>query len=464
MNPVIVIPTYWSDPEYHEPEDLFGSYDHMTPIDREGELGRCLRSLREVKGICRIIIPVISEGLPEGQASQKVQSICAQFPELDIIVIGPAELAAIYKRLDDLGLPGYKEAVNTVGYGSVRNLGLLIAAILGHTEIVFVDDDEVVSDADFLINALYGLGKLTKRGIPVLAKTGYYLDRRGSWEAREKDPWYNVAFKQSEAFNEWIRGAMNGPRLVPSNSCYGGCIAVHHEAFKRVAFDPWITRGEDLDYMINLRMYGLDMWFDNKWSVRHLPPKLTSEAVRFRQDCYRWVYERRKLEYLRSQIDLLQVRPRDLDPYPGPFVDSSITSRLFVTGILRSIARPETGGYFRAALQSRKDAERYAQEHCVQYFRFQTVWPQLVGALENDQELSQVITQGRERMHSGYTDKFDVISPADIWEKETADADNIARRWARNDVAGQNADRRSQVPTSRTSAPRRGGRGHGQHE
>ena len=431
MNPVIIIPTYWSSPDYEPPEDLFSAYDHMTPINQEGELPRCLKSLREVKGVCRIVVIVISEGLPEGQASQKVQSICAQFPSLDTVVIGPGEVAAIYQRLDEMGLPEYKEAVTTTGYGSVRNLGLLLAAIMGHTEVVFIDDDEVITDPDFLIKALYGLGKLTKRGIPILAKTGYFLDRRGSWEAKSKDPWYNVAFKQNEAFNEWIRSAMKGPRLVPSNSCYGGCTSIHHEAFKRVAFDPWITRGEDLDYMINLRMYGLDMWFDNQWFLRHLPPRTLSESTRFRQDVYRWIYEHRKIEYLRSQIDLLQIRPRDLDPYPGPFVDSSISSRLTVTGLLRSIGRPDTSGYFHAAVQARRDAEQYAQDHCSQYFRFQTVWPQLISALENDAPLAQVITGGRERMHSGYTDKFSIISPEDVWEKETEDANSIAHRWER---------------------------------
>lgn len=80
MNPVMVIPTYWCGVDYHAPEELFRSYDHMTPINREGELGRCLKSLLEVRGICRIIIPVISEDLPEGQATTKVQAIVSQFP------------------------------------------------------------------------------------------------------------------------------------------------------------------------------------------------------------------------------------------------------------------------------------------------------------------------------------------------------------------------------------------------
>ena len=67
--------------------------------------------------------------------------------------------------------------------------------------------------------------------------------------------------------------AMRGPRLSRSNHVCGGCLALHKEAFKRLSFDPWIARGEDLDYMLDLRMYGSDIWLDNQWSLRHLPPE-----------------------------------------------------------------------------------------------------------------------------------------------------------------------------------------------
>lgn len=111
------------------------------------------------------------------------------------------------------------------------------------------------------------------------------------------------------------------PRLSRSNHVCGGCLAVHKEAFRRLAFDPWITRGEDLDYMLDLRMYGSDIWFDNQWVLRHLPPRTASEGTRFRQDIFRWLYEYRKLEYSRALIDLQQVKPASLEPYPGPFLE-----------------------------------------------------------------------------------------------------------------------------------------------
>ncbi len=444
MNPVIIIPSYWSGRKYDPPvEAIISSYDHMTPINAEGELPRCLKSLQTVRGICRIVITVVSEPSVENEAASRVRQIADQFPNLNILVVGYQGMERIHERLEQLGHADFKEAVTLSGYGSVRNAGLLVAAILGHTEVVFIDDDEVITDPDFLEKALYGLGKLTKRGIPVLAKTGFYLDRRGSWEAKEDNQWYNVAWKLGESFNKWIRPVMEGARLSPANSACGGCLAIHIEGFKRVAFDPWITRGEDLDYMLNMRMYGFDVWFDNTWSLRHLPPETVSEALRFRQDIYRWTYEHRKLEYLRSQIDLLPINPKDLEPYPGPFLESSITTRMFFTAILRSIARPEKQGYFQVARKAHKEADAYAQKNCSRYFRFQYRWPELISSLENDAVLQEQIAGANQPVHRGFTGQFKEISSEMLEEEVIGNAEDIARRWASGDVSGRTQARRS---------------------
>ena len=34
----------------------------------------------------------------------------------------------------------------------------------------------MVDDPEFLTKAMYGLGKLTRQGVPIVAKTGYYLN------------------------------------------------------------------------------------------------------------------------------------------------------------------------------------------------------------------------------------------------------------------------------------------------
>ena len=251
MNPVIVIPTFVSARRRKEGGSVLTTYDHATPISQPGELPRLLASLQKVRGAGQIIVLVVSEPSIENQAAEKVQSVVSRFPSLNTVVIGAPELALIQQRMEQLGLGKLQKEIGLSGYGAVRNLGLVMADVLGFDSVVFLDDDEVVDDADFLQKAMYGLGKLTKKGIPILAKTGFYFNSEGSYLSKSQDKWYNHFWQQGKAFNKWISKAMRGPRLSRSNHTCGGCLALHKEAFKRLSFDPWIARGEDLDYMLD---------------------------------------------------------------------------------------------------------------------------------------------------------------------------------------------------------------------
>lgn len=182
---------------------------------------------------------------------------------------------------------------------------------------------------------------------------------------------------------------MKGPRLSRSSHVCGGLLVLHKQAFTRLAFDPWVARGEDLDYMLNLRMYGSDIWFDNQLALKHLPPEIQSEGVRFRQDIYRWLYEYRKLEYSRTQIDLLQLRAQDLKPYPGIFLDSDIERRIKLTARLRSFGRPDKKEYRAAAKAATGEASIFAQRNCKNYFEFQRIWPQFMDCISGDKNLQQ---------------------------------------------------------------------------
>ncbi len=397
MNPVIVIPTFVSSRRRKDGGGVLTTYDHATPISQPGELPRLLTSLQKVRGLGQIIVLVISEPSIEAQAAEKVQATVSRFSSLNAVVVGAPELALIQQRMEQLGLGKLQKEIGLAGYGAARNLGLVLADVLGFDSIVFLDDDEVVDDADFLQKAMYGLGKLTKKGIPILAKTGFYFNSEGSYLSKSQDKWYNHFWQQGKAFNKWITKAMRGPRLSRSNHVCGGCLALHKEAFKRLSFDPWIARGEDLDYMLDLRMYGSDIWFDNKWSLRHLPPETESEGTRFRQDIFRWLYEYRKMEYSRTQIDLMQVKPSSLEPYPGPFLEPGITKRIRMTAFLRSLARPDKRAYRKAAKAATGEATTYAQRNCSKYFEFQFVWPELMARMENDQILRTALVQSAAR-------------------------------------------------------------------
>ena len=393
MNPVVVVPVFISARRRKEGGTMLTTYDHATPISAPGELPRLLASLQKVRGLGQVLVLVVSEPSIENQASEKVQAAVSRFPSLNTLVIGSSELALVQQRMEQLGLGKLQKEIGLAGYGAVRNLGLVMANVLGYDSVVFLDDDEVVDDADFLQKAMYGLGKLTKKGIPILAKTGFYFNSEGSYLSKSQDKWYNHFWQQGRAFNKWISKAVRGPRLSRSNHVCGGCLALHREAFRRMSFDPWIARGEDLDYMLNLRMYGSDIWFDNQWSLRHLPPETASEGTRFRQDIFRWLYEYRKMEYSRTQIDLLQVKPSSLEPYPGPFLEPGITKRIRLTAFLRSLARPDKRAYRKAAKAATGEATTYAQRNCAKYFEFQFVWPELMARMEGDQILRTALLQ-----------------------------------------------------------------------
>jgi hypothetical protein len=228
----------------------------------------------------------------------------------------------------------------------------------------------------------------------VLVKSGFYTDRKGNWKSKATHAWYNRYWEQGELFNKWITKAMGASRLSRSNVLSGGLMAIHREAYRRVSFDPWIPRGEDLDYLLNIRMYGGGVWFDNKWSVQHLPPTERNEAQRFKQDIYRWIYEHRKLEFSKTQIDLLRIQPHSLDPYPGPFLENSITTRVFVTALLRTIGRAkDRQGYFKAAQAARREAKAYAEMFCAKYFEFQLGWAQILAAFEADPQLKALFSE-----------------------------------------------------------------------
>ena len=157
MNPVVVIPTFVSTRSQREGGSIIATYDHPTPLSQEGDLPRCLESLTKVEGIGQIIVVVAAEPSIAHKAAQKTQAIAARFPELHIAVIGAAEAGLVQQRMEQLGLGKLTREVGLSGYGAVRNLGLVVACALGFDAVVFLDDDEVVTDADFLRRAMYGL-------------------------------------------------------------------------------------------------------------------------------------------------------------------------------------------------------------------------------------------------------------------------------------------------------------------
>jgi hypothetical protein len=410
LAPCVVIPTFWARRRGRFTDRLINVYDHPTPVDQDGPLPDCLRSLQRVDGLGRVVVLVAAtDASVEHEAEDRVHSILAEFPDIDWLVFGPAEIGSLHRRLEQLEFSDMVPGVSLTGYGAVRNVGLIVAATLGCDSVVFVDDDEVITDRNFLTRAVEGLGTTSPEGKPVLAKTGFYVDKSGSPKVPENGHWADAFWRVSAEFNRATAMIEKAPRLKVSPLAFGGCLALHRDMYANVSFDPWVLRGEDVDYVINARMHGGDVFLDNEWSVVHTPPSPQSEAIALRQDVYRFIYEHRKLEFAKSQVDLRQVTPASLRPYPGDLVGAGVTWRAFMTAVLHALTGREFGEFVAVARAALSDASRYARRNCDNYFAFQRRWPLMMDRLWEDVALGSLFSGERSVDRTAITGRFPIV-------------------------------------------------------
>jgi GT2 family glycosyltransferase len=426
---MVVIPTFWTKGDSaragsdSRPERRRSSssgtgtgtpdapFSHPTSLsDEHPPLADCLNSLCGVEGLGRIAILVATDDAAiEVRADERVRAIVEQFPGLDIFVFGTTEAGSLYRRLDQLELGALTGAFSLRSYGAVRNLGLAVAAIFGADAIVFINDDELVESPDFLHKATFGIGHPIHSGGYLFAKSGLVRDLQGNYYNEYEQHWADMLWHYNEAFNKAVQTALRPPQMHRAQFAFGGCLTIHREMYTKIAFDPWIMRGEDVDYVINARLHGGDVYLDDQWSIRQKPSVSRGEAARFRQNVYRFVYEHRKLEFAKSQVDLAQVSPASLMPFPGEFIASSIMPRAFITAILHAISGPNRGDFWRVAFDSLSHASTYARENCVNYFALQRVWSHALTKIWRDVALHSLFTGERNIDRSALTGSFKAI-------------------------------------------------------
>ncbi len=410
MTPCVIIPTFWTRRRGRVSDNPLTVYDHPTPVDSDGTLPDCLRSLEEVEGLGRVVLIVAAtDPGVEHTAEDRVRWILEDFPGIDALVFGPAEIGSLHRRLEQIEFADMIDGVSLVGYGAVRNVGLMAAAVLGCESVVFLDDDQIITDKAFLKRAVEGVGMRLEDGRTVLAKTGYYTDADGRYQRHSAPHWSDMFWRQEDAFNQALSRVDAPPRIQLSPVAFGGCLTLHRDMYCNVSFDPWVMRGEDIDYVINARMHGGDVFLDGEWHVIHQPPKPASPALHFRQDVYRFIYEHRKLEFAKSQVDLRQVTPESMMPYPGQFLGSSVVWRAMLTAALRGLSRKEGGQYLRVARIALKDASRYALANCQSYFDFQRRWPMLMDRIWDDVALKPLFTGERQVDRTTITGRFPTL-------------------------------------------------------
>jgi hypothetical protein len=220
--------------------------------------------------------------------------------------------------------------LSLAGYAQIRNLTLILANICGARVLLSLDDDEVIADPDFLIKVEEDL-ELLGQEHPVFGLAGIYRNQDGGVLLPEPAAPWTVSWPKMRWLNAALTElALTGPRLKPTYLGFGGNLAVPAALGRMLPFDPAITRGEDTDYLLNARMFGIPFFLDNTLSIIHLPPdKPNPTWLRLRQDLVRFCYTRLKLRQQEPGPGRTRVTAEDFKPYPGNFLMDDLPERAF---------------------------------------------------------------------------------------------------------------------------------------
>lgn len=329
----MVIPSYWGRKIEEGQRESDDFYDHPTPLDEKGTLSWLLDSLSVLKNrdFTLVILGVATSPDIQREVELKVASIIKEAGlEEKILLFSYSHLSKIHQYLTNQNKDKFIPLLKLQGYSNIRNLCIFLPHLLGSEVAVLIDDDEIFEDPLFMDKALEYIGN-SYQGKKILAVAGYYLNPDNDFLLnREILPWmtyWNKIDCMNRAFKKIIG---TGPRLKETPFAFGGNMVFHRDLFTSVPFDSSVPRGEDMDFLLNAKMFGFSFFLDNELSIKHNPPpKSHPHWRRIREDIFRFVFEKSKLEAQKPSPNLVQVIPEELDPYPGEFLKDDLEERIF---------------------------------------------------------------------------------------------------------------------------------------
>ena len=334
ISTLVIIPSYWTKVDSTESQAVNQrSFDEQ--FGHTGSyLEKALTSLNVLKERDFQVLVVTGADSPESQEqiNQKVIGIIKKVADktgIKILLFPGTLVARVQEIFQDYCDQDALDFLCVDGYANIRNTGLIVAQILGAKEVVFVDDDEYVDDPHFLHKAREHLGK-TIEGKIVAGVGGYYVDPQKAYRRSIKpEPWkafWNLHRLLNEALCHLVE---TQPRVKLTPVVLGGCLVLTRPLFTTIPFDVRIPRGEDIDYVINARMFRFPIFFDNQLYIVHDPPPRSYPLWKtLRQDIYRFIYERAKLCQQTPMEDMDHVSVEELMPYPGSFLREDLEDKI----------------------------------------------------------------------------------------------------------------------------------------
>ena len=291
--------------------------------------------------------------------------------------------------LQERGPEGCAEMLSLRGYSNIRNFCLVAACLSGAEAAVLFDDDQTYEDPCYLDKVAENIGR-ERGGKPILGIAGYYVNPNGSYRVPvNRDP-VLAEWPAAEYMNRAFDIIEGGERLKVTPWVFGGNMVVHRKLFMRVAFDPRVTRGEDIDYLTSAKFFGHDFFLDNTLWIRHLPPPKTAPPWRrFREDLDRFIYSREKLRRQAAGEGRRLVNVEELDPYPGRFLRDDLEDLVFRTCVLMGmdcLSRGDGGGFSECmanALRARSGALTAADPY-QRYLEWRGRWEEFMAFISGD--------------------------------------------------------------------------------
>jgi glycosyltransferase involved in cell wall biosynthesis len=298
---------------------------------------RAIQSLKILRDDDFTLVLLVCFDLPNGKKESSVSEMDRAFREeiralgmKRVFLFSSLNLKGLRSYLDNRNFKELSSLIDLKGFSKIRNTGLLLAQALSVEAVLFIDNDEVIEDPDFLNIACEHLHE-EWNGKLVSGKGGFYVNRDGKILLPPQHLWWRFFWNKAKGMNQvWEMILSSRDRLVSSPLLLGGNLVLHASLFQNIPFDPFIPRGEDTDYLINAHRWGFSIFFDPKLRIRHLHPERTKTFYNeeLRGDIERFLYEREKVK---EGFDL------DLDPYPGYFLKRTLPLKAFLTSFFLSL-------------------------------------------------------------------------------------------------------------------------------
>lgn len=396
----LLIPTYWGRERkvgYKEGDDV---YDHPTPLDEEGTLKRAIEStnILKQKDFQLVILGVSTSFEIRDKVEEKIKSIIKECKKnLKVKFFSYSHLETLCGFLKSKGKDSFIDLLKLRGYSNIRNMCLVVSHLLESDVTILVDDDEIFEDPFFIDKATEFVGKEFE-GKKIYGVAGYYINPDGDYLIKKESfPWMTFWNK-----TRWMNQAFKGfigcePRLKPAPFVFGGNMVVHKELFTKVPFDPNVPRGEDIDYLLNAKMFGYDFYLDRKLWIKHDPPPKTHPKWRqLREDIYRFVFTRSKIKSQTPGPNTRIVKTEELDPYPGRFLKDDLEELIFKSNMMLAtdyLAQSDLEGY-RECMRNIYLAEYDAPpkfDPFLSFLNLQKKWGELMGYLGRSEVSSYIV-------------------------------------------------------------------------